>query len=148
MVIHSSDHPINVATLLQAYNLAMRRGLYNSVEVHGPQGLGPDGCTRVPVKAYACTNCMEFFAELSVAYHWHWHWHHRDTGKRLGRDKDDGKGEGEVEVEGSTGADDNEMEYNKWFPFNRRQLLQHDPDTVAVLQKFWLQYETIVDPSV
>ena len=47
-----------------AYNKAMVSGKYDAVAVHGQQGL--NGLT----KAYACTNCMEFFAELSVAYHW------------------------------------------------------------------------------
>lgn len=86
----------------------MRRGLYNAVQVHGPQGLADDGTTRITTKAYACTNCMEFFAELSVAYHW---------------------------------AADDSTEYNKWFPFNRAQLLRHDSDTVAVLEKYWRQFE-------
>ena len=50
---------------LQAYEDAMRLNLYDAVSVHGSQGL--DG----PIKAYACTNRMEYFAELSVAYHYH-----------------------------------------------------------------------------
>jgi len=49
----------------KAYNTAMSKKLYDSVAVHGPQG--KDG----PIKAYACANAMEFFAELSVAYLWH-----------------------------------------------------------------------------
>lgn len=47
-----------------AYRQAMARGLYDRVQVHGPQGR--DG----PIKAYACSNRMEFWAELSVAYMW------------------------------------------------------------------------------
>lgn len=47
----------------------MKAKLYDSVYVHGPQGVAADG-TRTTAKAYACTNCMEFFAELSVAYHY------------------------------------------------------------------------------
>ena len=42
----------------------MKKALYDSVPVHGPQG------EKGKAKAYACTNCMEFFAELSVAYMW------------------------------------------------------------------------------
>ena len=42
------------------YELAMKDGLYDCVRVHGPQG--PE------CKAYACTNAMEYFAELSVAF--------------------------------------------------------------------------------
>lgn len=48
----------------QTYNTAMMLKKYDAVPVHGRQGLNG------PVKAYACTNCMEFFAELSVAFHW------------------------------------------------------------------------------
>jgi hypothetical protein len=40
----------------------MSARLYDAVPVHGPQGVNG------PVKAYACANCMEFWAELSVAY--------------------------------------------------------------------------------
>ena len=47
-----------------AYRQAIARGLYDRVQVHGPQGR--DG----PIKAYACSNRMEFWAELSVAYMW------------------------------------------------------------------------------
>lgn len=39
----------------------MRAGLYDSVAVKG---------SEQPLRAYACTNRMEFFAELSVAYLW------------------------------------------------------------------------------
>ena len=52
------------STIRQAYTRAMKHKKYDCVEVHGKQGING------PVKAYACTNCMEFFAELSVAYHW------------------------------------------------------------------------------
>lgn len=78
----------------EAFNVAMSRKLYDLVPVHGPQGslhnikqisiwMGDaaeksgnkelDNTTemmRKCAKAYACANCMEFFAELSVAYHW------------------------------------------------------------------------------
>lgn len=47
----------------------MKTKLYDCVTVHGPQGVRADG-SRATAKAYACTNCMEFFAELSVAYHY------------------------------------------------------------------------------
>ena len=48
----------------QAYQSAMVQGKYNCVSVHGSQG------KNGPVKAYACANRMEFFAELSVAFMW------------------------------------------------------------------------------
>lgn len=50
--------------ICNAYKLAMSKGLYDAVAVHGPQG------RNGPIKHYACSNHMEFFAELSVAYHW------------------------------------------------------------------------------
>ena len=85
---------------MQAYNRAMTKKLYDCVAVHGPQ------MKRGGVKAYACMNAMEFWAELSTAYHYHL---------------------------------DDATEYNKWFPHNRTQLLQHDPDSFAVLQRLWNQ---------
>eukprot|EP01041_Mallomonas_annulata_P011304 gene11304-23658_t len=82
--------------IIQAYMLAMSRKLYDAVPVHGPQG------RKGPTKAYACANCMEFWAELSVALLY--------TG---------------------------EEEYNKWYPHNRQQLLEHDPSTYIVMQRLW-----------
>lgn len=86
-------------TINDAYVSAMGTGLYDAVHVHGPQG--KDGRK---VKAYACTNCMEFFAELSTAYLW---------------------------------TKDESTEYNKWFPHNRAQLVQHDPKTAEMLSIIW-----------
>ncbi len=87
----------------------MGKKLYDNVRVHGPQGLAADGVTSITAKAYACTNCMEFFAELSVAYHY---------------------------------ALDAHTEYNKWYPFNRAQLLQHDPESAETLAYEWLKFES------
>lgn len=50
--------------VIQAFKTAMQKRLYEKVKVHGPQG------ANGPIKHYACTNHMEFFAELSVALHW------------------------------------------------------------------------------
>ena len=58
------DDDSSIYTHTQAYSLAMDRKLYDCVPVHGKQG------ANGPTKAYACFNCMEFFAELSVAFHW------------------------------------------------------------------------------
>lgn len=80
----------------ECYDAAMKEGLYDDVPVHGPQG--------PRAKAYACTNCMEYFAELSTAL--------------LG------------------GADDS-IEYNKWYPFNRKQLASHDPRAYKLLTRIW-----------
>ena len=79
------------------YDLAMKEGLYDCVRVHGSQG--PEA------EAYACTNSMEYFAELSTAF--------------LG------------------GTDDGKTEYNKWFPFNRKELAKHDPRAHALLSRLW-----------
>lgn len=92
----------------------MKKKLYDNVHVHGPQGLAADGVTRITAKAYACTNCMEFFAELSVAYLY---------------------------------AKDASTEYNKWFPFNRAQLLQHDPASAEALEYEWLKFESNVSET-
>jgi hypothetical protein len=84
--------------VLEAYNTAMTKRMYDCVSVHGPQG------QKGGAKAYACTNAMEFFAELSTAYHF---------------------------------SADETTEYNKWFPHNRFQLIQHDPDSFFVLNSLW-----------
>mmetsp|Transcript_13688 Transcript_13688/g.30181 ORF Transcript_13688/g.30181 Transcript_13688/m.30181 type:complete len:530 (+) Transcript_13688:173-1762(+) len=86
----------------QAYLNAMEAKLYDSVSVHGPQG------ANGKAKAYACTNCMEFWAELSVAYLY---------------------------------ALDDHLEYNKWFPFNHKQLLAHDSASHGVLARYWGQFD-------
>ena len=84
----------------RCYTLAMEEKLYDRVKVH--QHGGKTGEQR----AYACTNPMEYFAELSVAY--------------LG------------------GVDDDEnLEFNKWFPFNRKKLKKHDPRAYKMLEEVW-----------
>lgn len=101
------DKGFECDAILEAYEVAMQKKLYHAVKVHGPQG------EQGLAKAYACTNCMEFFAELSVAYHW----------------------------------TEDETEYNKWYPHNRKQLLEYDPVSFAVLDKCWLQYEATPSSS-
>jgi hypothetical protein len=90
------------ALVREVYESAMEKKLYHSVKVHGPQGVNG------PQKAYACTNCMEYFAELSVAYHW---------------------------------KENDTCEYNKWFPFNRKQLREYDSASFEILKRCWEQYE-------
>lgn len=80
----------------ECYNLAMKEGLYECVKVHGPQG--------PTAKAYACTNCMEYFAELSTAF---------------------------------LGGTDDDAEFNKWYPFNRKQIKEHDPRAYNLLARLW-----------
>uniref|UniRef100_A0A7S2A6M2 Uncharacterized protein n=1 Tax=Ditylum brightwellii TaxID=49249 RepID=A0A7S2A6M2_9STRA len=46
--------------IIKAYKDAMEENLYDCVGVHGPQG--------PKCKAYACTDPMEYFAELSTAF--------------------------------------------------------------------------------
>jgi hypothetical protein len=79
----------------ECYTKAMKEGLYNCVRVKGSEG--PEA------KAYACNNCMEYWAELSTAF---------------------------------LGGLGNE-EYNKWFPFNRKQLKEHDPRAYRLLARLW-----------
>ncbi len=78
----------------------MNEGLYDCVPVHNCHG-GIDEC-----KAYACTDAMEYFAELSVAFL------------------------GGVE-------EDKDLEFNKWYPFNRNQIQKHDPRAYHMLKKIW-----------
>jgi hypothetical protein len=80
----------------ECYEQAMKDGLYKSVQVHGQQG--------PKAKAYACSNCMEYWAELSAAF---------------------------------LGGLDSKEEYNKWYPFNRQQIKEHDPRAFSVLSKLW-----------
>lgn len=87
------------------YDQAMKEGLYDSVEVHGRQG--------PKAKAYACTDQMEYFAELSTAF--------------LG---------GAPERLIARG-DDDDCEFNKWYPFNRKQIQEHDPRAFEMLKTIW-----------
>lgn len=84
----------------ECYDAAMKEKLYEKVRVHNLSG-GYD-----EKKAYAATNAMEYFAELSVAF--------------LG------------------GVDsDEDLEYNKWYPFNRTQIKEHDHRAYEMLGKIW-----------
>lgn len=79
----------------QCYKKAMKDGLYDCVAVKG---------SKRKTKAYASSNEMEYFAELSAAF--------------LG---------------GFVGDE----EYNKWFPFNRKQVQEHDPRAYNLLCRLW-----------
>lgn len=107
LVLHELSHAYhdkfcaegyNNQDILTAFEKAMCNHLYDSVNVHGSQG------RNGPIRAYACTNCMEYWAELSVAYLW---------------------------------CEDDVTEFNKWFPYNRRQLKEHDKDAFEVLHRLW-----------
>ena len=81
----------------KCYDQAMKDKLYDCVPYHCEEG------NTEKRKAYACTNAMEYFAELSTAF--------------LGGLNDD--------------------EYNKWFPFNRKQVREHDPRAFSMLCQMW-----------
>mmetsp|Transcript_12381 Transcript_12381/g.35934 ORF Transcript_12381/g.35934 Transcript_12381/m.35934 type:complete len:467 (+) Transcript_12381:130-1530(+) len=82
--------------IIRCYEDAMDENLYECVAVHGRQG--------PKAEAYACSNAMEYFAELSAAF--------------LGGLNDD-------------------VEFNKWYPFNRKQLKEHDPKAYKLLARLW-----------
>ncbi len=94
------------AAVVAAYQETMCHGRYDCCpSVHGPQSqLITDG---QQLKAYACTNCKEYFAELSVSFL------------------------------SPTGRDESKCEFNKWFPHNRQQLSAHDPVAFEVLLRLW-----------
>ena len=107
VLIHEFSHAYHHKCLEKGYDndeirecfeLAMKERLYDWVRVHGPQG--------PMAKAYASTNAMEYFAELSAAF--------------LGQPN---MQSGE--------------EFNKWYPFNRRQIKEHDPRAYEMLKKVW-----------
>lgn len=82
------------------YDSAMKENLYDLVQVHSMNG------AKEEAKAYACTNQMEYFAELSTAF--------------LGGV-----------------SEDKELEFNKWYPFNRSQIKEHDPRAFKMLCEIW-----------
>ncbi|CAB9503245.1 expressed unknown protein [Seminavis robusta] len=113
--------------ILECYGAAMKDGLYESVEYH----CGVAGCDettssfeykRRTAKHYACTNAMEYFAELSVAFL---------------SSLEEEEGADEKEEEAKSDGDGGGEEYNKWFPHNTTQLKEHDPRAYEMLQKLW-----------
>ncbi len=112
-------------TNMQGYMRAMHRGLYDLVSVHGPQG------EAGPMKAYACTNPMEFFAELSVAYLWKQHSLSLESTSSFSSATSSS-----LEVVDKS-LPDTANEFNKWFPHNCCQLQQHDDDTFLLLDMLW-----------
>ena len=105
-----------------SYQAAMDEGLYDNCNYHSclvgeknknesPLGDDQEQCQPEyevkTTKHYACTNAMEYFAELSVAF--------------LASPDDDLPQE----------------EYNKWYPHNAKQLKEHDPRAFELLQKLW-----------
>ena len=104
--------------IIDCYNKAMEEGLYDNCNYHAcyvgndfPFGESKEEqSSPYQIKAtkhYACTNALEYFAELSVAF--------------LASPEDNLPQE----------------EYNKWYPHNARQLKEHDPRAFELLQKLW-----------
>ena len=92
------------------YEAAMKEGLYDCVEFHCAKEHGGGDRERSKARAYACDNCMEYWAELSTAF--------------LGGTS-------------SWRKQTKQEEYNKWYPFNRLQIKQHDPRAYELLQRLW-----------
>jgi len=109
---HCINDGFQNSLLQKTYDTAMQAKLYDKVSFK----IVPDQDTKelnsyydhavkkseTNYRHYACTNVMEFFAELSCAFHC-----------------------------------DNTEDYNSWFPYNRIQLANHDPNSLQVLQTFW-----------
>lgn len=142
-------------TVLDMYASAMAKKLYHSVAVHGSQG------RNGPIKAYACANAMEFFAEISTAYMWgamcmdcpppptvpaasHPDRHLRGTSAPT---VTQALGEEPVEPEPEPESEPEVLEYNKWFPFNRRQLVVYDYDTYIAVDALWTQTAAVKNAS-
>jgi hypothetical protein len=96
--------------ILECYQQAMNDGLYDSVRVHGIQG--------PTAKAYACNNAMEYFAELSTAF----------LGGIPSKQKERGA---------KNFLRGREEEFNKWYPFTRKQIHEHDPRAYQMLSNIW-----------
>jgi hypothetical protein len=113
--------------IIKCYKDAMKEGIYNKVRVKGKQG--------PYAKAYACENAMEYFAELSTAF----------LGGITTENNQDGVGENLDETAQSSKTEQKQTkkthgsieEFNKWYPFNRQQLREHDPRAYEMLKKVW-----------
>jgi hypothetical protein len=127
------------AEIMTCWQAAMDEGLYDSVRVKGTQG--------PTARAYACTNAMEYFAELSTAFLGGVPRRQRtqpaQTGPSAERDAPNHvrrrrPGVTNKESKNETTVDDNGVEeFNKWYPFNRKQIQEHDPRAYEMLKKIW-----------
>jgi hypothetical protein len=89
----------------------MKERLYDCVPYHTLEN-----DKNAKARAYAATNVMEYFAELSVAFF-----------SNTCRKENDNHAE----------THDEDIEFNKFFPFNRKQLESHDPRAFHCLCKLW-----------
>ena len=129
----------------------MIKKLYDCVPVHGQQG------KYGKTKAYACYNCMEFFAELSVAFFWQQDFSQKNNvrsvadkngnGDDIGNNITDFISDHNINndnnnVNNNNNANENifyscDLEFNKWFPHNFKQLKIHDIDSCNMLALMW-----------
>lgn len=116
----------NNRDIIKCYRLAMKEKMYECVQYHTLEGVNDE------TRAYACNNAAEYFAELSVAFFSDGCSLDHQTVAEDGKDDDDG----------------DVIEYNKWFPFTRKQLQQHDPRAYALLQQMWDVHFTATSAAV
>jgi len=103
----------NNREIIKCYRSAMKQKMYECVQYHTLEGVNDE------TRAYACNNAAEYFAELSVAFF------SNGCNVELQKMEEDGKYGEQV------------VEYNKWFPFTREQLQEHDPRAFLLLQRMW-----------
>lgn len=136
------------ADIQACYEQAMEEGLYDCVRVHG------HGAPTA--KAYACTDAMEYFAELSTAFlggvrrldtlppknDQTNNDNNSNNNNNNNNDDNDDKQNNynnnhKQELSEEENGEDEYEEYNKWYPFNRSQIKKHDPRAYVMLQKVW-----------
>jgi len=111
--------------IIECYNSAMKNKLYDCVPYHT---LEKEGYSEA--RAYACTNACEYFAELSVAF--------LSNVCEDDCDSCDEKSANAIRRGKSADMDrSNDIEFNKWFPFNKKQLEEFDPKAFRCLQRMW-----------
>jgi hypothetical protein len=105
---HFCPEGFNNASIKTAYEHAASNHLYDEIEYHGLAK------SRLKARAYAITNEMEYFAELSVAF---------------------------LHSPDQACSSSSCSEFNKWYPFNRSQLRVHDPEAYKCLKQLWWDSE-------
>lgn len=111
--------------IIECYNSAMKNKLYDCVPYHTLEKKGYS-----EARAYACTNACEYFAELSVAF--------LSNVYEDDCDPCDEKSANAIRRGKSVDMDETkDIEFNKWFPFNKKQLEEFDPKAFRCLQRMW-----------
>lgn len=106
------------ALVIEAFESAMNKNLYTFIE---RRELKQDEIYHVKEKGYACTNAMEYFAELSVAF-----LHNPKT----------------------ECSENTCREFNKWFPYNRTQLREYDLNSFEMLKLIWWNGENAFEDEL